>query len=94
MALAETPIPELPTHRNAVELKAWVRSRLRELTAEIDGLDADAVADQLMLLMEGVYASAASLGDGTPARQARALAGSLVGAPEAPATVGIRRRPA
>lgn len=85
MALAETPLPELATHRNAVALKAWVRGRLRELTgelgAEAEELDPNALADQLLLVIEGVYASAPAFGDGGPARQAQALAETLLRMP-------------
>jgi hypothetical protein len=66
-------------------MKSWVRARLGELT---DGL-ADAVpiahpaavADHLVLIMEGVYASAQALGAEGPAHRARAPAELLL--PEA-----------
>jgi hypothetical protein len=35
LALAEHPDLALPTHRDAVALKAWVRSRFGELTDEL-----------------------------------------------------------
>src|SRR4051794_36128294 len=71
MALTEFPDPEVAAHRNAATNKAWVRTRLGELTAGFPG--GEALADQLAVLMEGVYASAQSLGAGGPARSARAL---------------------
>ena len=82
MALAELPPPELAAHQGAVETKAWVRATLGELTAELATStpvdDPAELADQLMLVIEGVYASVASLGNEGPARRARALAERLL----------------
>jgi AcrR family transcriptional regulator len=85
MALAEFPSPNHPAHRHAVAMKSWVRARLGELTDELAsavpaGYPAS-VADHLVLIMEGVYASAQALGADGPARRARALAELLL--PEA-----------
>jgi AcrR family transcriptional regulator len=84
MALAEFPDPELPAHAGAVATKAWVHGRLGELTdalaaAEPIG-DPGALADQLAVVVEGVYASAQALGAGGPARRARAIAETLMDA--------------
>ena len=84
MALAEFPDPQLPAHAGAVATKAWVRGRLRELTdalaaAEPIG-DPEALADQLAIVVEGVYASAQALGAAGPARRARAIAETLMDA--------------
>jgi hypothetical protein len=82
MALAEFPDPAHPAHRAAVAMKAWVRQRLGQLTAELarDGLAArpDLLADQLSLVMEGTYASAQALCATGPARHARTVAESLL----------------
>ena len=80
MALAEFPDPQLPAHAGAVATKAWVRGRLGELTAAMAVGDPDALADQLAVVMEGVYASAQALGAAGPARGARALAETLMDA--------------
>lgn len=84
MALAEFPDSAMPAHRHAVATKAWVRSRFRELTDELAEItpvdDPAALADQLMLVMEGVYASTQALGAAGPPRQARALAEMLLDA--------------
>ena len=80
MALAEFPDPQLPAHAGAVATKAWVRGRLGELTAAMAVGDPDALADQLAVVMEGVYASAQALGAAGPARRARALAETLMDA--------------
>ena len=86
MALAEFPDPALPAHGHAVANKAWVRERLRELTAELAQaepiVDPHELADGLALLMEGTYASAESLGDNGPAANARTLAEGLLAAAE------------
>jgi AcrR family transcriptional regulator len=89
MALAEFPDPQLPAHARAVATKAWVHGRLRELT---DALAADepiddpeALADQLAVVVEGVYASAQALGAAGPARRARAIAETLMDAARASA---------
>ena len=83
MALAEFPDPAHPAHRSAVALKHWVRTRLGELTADLDPASAGdraALADQLALVMEGVYASVQALGVNGPARRARAFAEALLAA--------------
>jgi AcrR family transcriptional regulator len=85
MALAEFPMAGHPAHRHAVAMKSWVRSRFSELTNELAAAVSlphpAVVADHLVLLMEGVYASAQALGAEGPARRARALAETLL--PEA-----------
>jgi AcrR family transcriptional regulator len=85
MALAEFPMVDHPAHRHAVNMKSWVRSRFGQLTGELaDAVSLPhpaAVADHLVLIMEGVYASAQALGAEGPARRARALAEALL--PEA-----------
>lgn len=81
MALAEFPDPEHPAHRSAVALKHWVRTRFGELTACLGPAPVtDPIADQLALVMEGVYASVQALGVDGPARRARALAEALLAA--------------
>jgi AcrR family transcriptional regulator len=84
MALAEFPDPQLPAHAHAVATKAWAHSRLRELTdalaATTPVTDPGALADQLAVVMEGVYASAQALGAAGPARRARAIAETLIDA--------------
>jgi AcrR family transcriptional regulator len=79
MALTEFADPALPAHRHAAANKAWVRARLGELTAALPGVhDAEALADRLALLVEGVYASVAAVGSDAPARSARAFAEALL----------------
>ncbi|WP_157734433.1 TetR/AcrR family transcriptional regulator [Frankia sp. AvcI1] len=86
MALAEIPDPQAPAHRHAVATKAWVRDQFAAMTAALAAPGADPtapgadstsdsreLADQLVLIMEGVYASVAALGADGPARHARDL---------------------
>ena len=79
MALTEFPDPAVAAHRHAAANKAWVRARLGELTAELEAVaDPEALADQLALLMEGVYASVQALGSDGPAHNARAFAEAIL----------------
>lgn len=84
MTLAEFPDGELPGHRNAVALKRWVRERFGELTGDLAAVtpiaDPAALADQLTVTLEGVYASVQAHGSDWPARQARAMAELLMDA--------------
>lgn len=79
MVLTELPDESLAAHRHAVDMKRWIRDTVRALTAELAGAaDPDALADQLVLVLDGYTASAQALGLGGPAAQARALAERLV----------------
>ena len=82
MALAEFPDPAHPAHRAAVAMKAWVRQRFGQLTAQLarDGRTArpELLADQISLVMEGTYASAQALTAAGPARHARTVVESLL----------------
>lgn len=86
MALAEFPDAALAAHRNAVANKTWVRGRLAELTGDLaEGTpigEPAALADELALLVEGVYASAQSSNADEAAALARALAKRLLAASE------------
>jgi AcrR family transcriptional regulator len=82
MALSEFPDTNLPTHEQAVATKRWVRAQLGALTLELTAStpvsDPAALADQLAVIMEGVYASVQSLGVDGPARQARTLVEAIL----------------
>jgi AcrR family transcriptional regulator len=77
MALSEFPDPATPAHQHAADLKAWVREQFRQLSAGLDSDDPAALADQLTLIFEGVYASVQALGVEGPTQQAPALAALL-----------------
>ncbi|NUR29008.1 MAG: TetR/AcrR family transcriptional regulator [Catenulispora sp.] len=72
MAMAELPDASMKAHALAVETKTWVRNQIAELTPS------EALADQIFLIMEGVYASVQSHGADGPARQARGLVETLL----------------
>jgi AcrR family transcriptional regulator len=78
MALAELPDPDLAGRQHAITVKAWVRDQLQEMTTALGVADPATLADQLALVMEGVYASVQALGADGPARRARALAAQLL----------------
>jgi len=81
MALAEYPDPESAAHASAQAVKAWVRAKLRELTGQLPDVAPRAravVADQLALVVEGLYGSAAALGSEGPAKRARSLAELII----------------
>jgi AcrR family transcriptional regulator len=84
MALAEFPDPQSPVHVAAAAVKAWVRRRLHELTRELAEetpfTDPAGLADQLALVVEGVYGSVQALTAAGPAMQARATAEALIDA--------------
>lgn len=82
MTLAEFPDAEHPARIRAVATKAWVREQFGILTDALAAADADpaALADQLVIVMEGVYASVQALGNEGPARQARAIVTTLIDA--------------
>jgi AcrR family transcriptional regulator len=78
MAMAELPDASAKAHALAVATKAWVRDRIGELTAQLSTTDSEALADRIVLVMEGVYASVQALGVDGPARQARGLVEALL----------------
>lgn len=84
MILAEFPDPGHPAHAEAVAVKAWAREHIRgvtrELAADAPLADLDALADQIVIIVEGVYASVQALGNEGPARQARAIVATLLDA--------------
>jgi AcrR family transcriptional regulator len=82
MALSELPDPDHPGHRYAVELKQWVRKRFTRLARELPGTPSASAArklgDQLMLVFEGVYASAQALTASGPPRAAVRMVDDLL----------------
>lgn len=61
-AAAEYPDPDHPAHRVAVEHKKVVRNRFRQLTESAGEAEADALADALVLLMDGAYMTSRMFG--------------------------------
>jgi AcrR family transcriptional regulator len=83
MTLAEFPDPAHPAHRAAVTVKTWVRDRFGQLTADLARRGradhSELLADQLSVIMEGVYASAQALTAAGPSRHARTIVESVLG---------------
>jgi AcrR family transcriptional regulator len=77
IGMAELADPALPGRVHAVAVKAWTLDQLRALTEELLGPSAErtgaAMADHLMLIFEGVYASVLSLGAAGPPAEVRSL---------------------
>jgi AcrR family transcriptional regulator len=83
MALTEFPDERFAAHQQAVRVKEWVREQFGHLAKEIRPNDGDALADQLMLVFEGVYATVQAIRTDGPAAQARALVEHLLAGPPA-----------
>jgi AcrR family transcriptional regulator len=87
--VAEYPQADHGAHQRAAAAKSWVRQRFGELATEFAvqsgrRIDPDALADELTLLLEGVHATAMTLGGRGPARRAAQLAERIIDtAPEA-----------
>ncbi len=82
IALGEFPDHELLGHQHAVAMKTWVRAQfgmlLDELASTATIPDPHALADQLMLVMEGVYATTQAFGANGPAARALPLVEALL----------------
>jgi AcrR family transcriptional regulator len=61
-AITEFPEPDHPGRAVALANKAELRTRLRALAAAVGARDATLLGDQLLLLIEGAYAIAVSIG--------------------------------
>jgi AcrR family transcriptional regulator len=82
LAASEFPEPGTRAHIAARRHKARLRERLRAMAAQAGALDADALGDQLLLLMDGAFMAARLFGvDDPPSRHVAAAAVALVGAP-------------
>ncbi|WP_062985389.1 TetR/AcrR family transcriptional regulator [Nocardia anaemiae] len=87
IALGELPDRDLAGHQGAVAMKVWVRGQFTDLVDELGKTvklaDPAILADQLMLVMEGVYATVQAFGANGPAARARDLVEQLVPQPVA-----------
>ncbi|WP_406274832.1 TetR/AcrR family transcriptional regulator [Nocardia sp. NBC_00881] len=88
IALGEFPDRDLSSHQHAVGMKSWVREQFSTLVDELAATttihDPSALADQLMLVMEGVYATTQAFGATGPAAESRSLVEALLPRPSAP----------
>jgi AcrR family transcriptional regulator len=82
MALSEIPESERAAHLRAVGTKRWVRAQFAALVdaaaPSVPRKTREALADQLTLITEGVYASVQALGTEGPAARARSLVVALL----------------
>lgn len=67
LAAGEFPTHDHPGHRAAIAYKESVREHLRQLVKQAGATRASQVADQLMLLIDGAWASARMYGPRGPA---------------------------
>lgn len=67
MALAEFPNDEHPAHRAAVANKQWMCEQFAALCADLEPAPDAALADELCVVLDGLYASAHDLGSAGPA---------------------------
>jgi AcrR family transcriptional regulator len=70
-AAVEYPDRKHPARKVASEIKRQFRARLAELATAMGAQRPDQLGDTLMLLLEGVYASAQLFGPSGPAREVR-----------------------
>jgi AcrR family transcriptional regulator len=81
---AEFPDPDHPGHRVALAHKQAVLARLGTLAREADLRDPEALADQLLLLMDGAWVAARMFGPHNPSAQVAAAATALIQAHSRP----------
>jgi len=67
LAIAEFPDPEHPARKVADNFKRGLREALRRVCAEAGAAEPEMLGDTLMMLTEGAFSSAASLGAGEAA---------------------------
>ena len=84
----EFPDREHPANHVAVVHKQQVRDWLRDLAADAGARDAERLADQLLLVLNGAFATAAVFGPDSAARECEALA-----APARRGSHGLTRPP-
>lgn len=75
---AEFPDPEHPGHRVALAHKQAVRARLRALARDAGLRAPEALADQLLLLMDGAWVAARMFGPDNPGAQVATAAEALI----------------
>lgn len=79
-AAVEYPEPDHPVRLVAQQNKRELRTRLRDMAAEMGAADSDRLGDGLLLLMEGAYASGQLFGPGGPAGAVADAAEALMAA--------------
>jgi AcrR family transcriptional regulator len=97
MSAAEFPNMNHPAHQVALQHKEAVRQRFHELAQAAGAHDPAALADQLLLLMDGAWAAKRMFGLPNPASHVASAAAALIdaqldGATPATAARAMRRR--
>ncbi len=77
-ALAEIAEPDHPAHRRAVEHERELRKRLAHLSQQAGARDPLALADQLLLILNGALTSASLFGETSPTGQLTTIAAHLI----------------
>ncbi|AUA58514.1 Bacterial regulatory proteins, tetR family [Achromobacter spanius] len=77
-AAVEYPEPHHPARAVAVEHKLELRRRLNEMAAGMGAHDPEALADGLLLLIEGAFVSSQLFGEGGPAGRVAEMADKLI----------------
>ena len=90
-ASIEYPTPGHPVHRVAREHKEMIRSYLRGLAVEVDGVNPMTLSEQLYLLFEGAITASQLHGEPWPAEYARQAAEKLLAAPSSGARPSAKR---
>ncbi|MNL64498.1 hypothetical protein D3C87_1887190 [compost metagenome] len=77
-AAVEYPEPDHPARVVAVAHKLELRRRLNAMTAEMGANEPQALADGLLLLIEGAFVSSQLFGEGGPAGRVAEMADKLI----------------
>jgi AcrR family transcriptional regulator len=77
-AAGEFPEPDHPGHRAAVEHKRAVVGRFRELAQQAGAQDANALAEELLLIMDGAWSAARVFGPRSHGRRAATAARAVI----------------
>jgi AcrR family transcriptional regulator len=80
VSAAEFPNPQHPANRVAVGHKQEVRRRFTELASQAGLRDPSALADQLLMLMDGAWVAARMFGRRNPAQHVATAAATLIDA--------------
>ena len=78
LAAADFPEPEHPANRVALGHKISVIDRLRDLAARAGSPDPDALAAQLLLLMDGAFVASRMFRSASPAAHVGGAAASII----------------
>ena len=77
-AAGEFPEPDHPGHRAATEHKRAVVGRLSQLASQAGARDPNALAEELLLIMDGAWSAARVFGPGSHGRRAAVAAKALI----------------